>query len=60
MYHGELANTVCMINSLVCLETFNLLMNSPNIIKSEWMFVKSNQTTVGDKINVRKYYGIIQ
>ena len=54
MHHGEIANTVWLLKSLVCLGYFNRSKKLPNIIKLEWMIVHSKQTTVGDKINVRK------
>ena len=54
MHHGEIANTVCLLKSIVCLENFNWWINSPSKIKLEWMFVHSKYTTVGDKIIVRK------
>ena len=57
---GKIANTVCLIKSLVCLENFNLRMNLPKKIKSEWMLTNSNQTTVEDKNNVSQYYDIIK
>ena len=60
MHHGEINNSMCLLQTLVCLENFNIWMNSPNIIKSEWMFVQSKQKTVGDKKMVGKYYGIIK
>ena len=46
MHNGEIANTVCLLESFVCLESFNRLMKSPNKIKTELMFVQSKQTTV--------------
>ena len=60
MHHGEIANIVWLNKSLVCPEDSNLSINTHNIFKSEWIFVQSNQSTIVDKINARKYDGIIK
>ena len=56
----DAVNTVCLLKSLFCLETFNLRMNPHEKIKSEWMFEMSKQTIVGYLKNAGKYYGIIK
>ena len=57
---GKIFNTMCLLKSVVCLENFNLSMNSPKKNESDLMLVQSKNTSVGDKRNVNKYYKIIR